>query len=166
MKMWIVLLCGLLLVGCGTGPQWETVSDTLDRPVVAAEPASVTYTVPDGAVLAASTADALQNYYVGPEDRYEVLQQCFTAESLNEAVKAVTGFDADRIAVVETRQGDCQRYDMSWTSAGETTQVCRGTILHDGSYYYCLTFACAEDFSREYLSAGEDMLQSFALAED
>ena len=116
-------------------------------------------------MLAASTADELQKYYLGPNDSYEILEQCFAAESLNEATKTVSGFDADRIGLVETTQDDYKRYDLSWTCAGETQQVCRGTILYDGNYYYSLTFACAEDSAQEHLTAGEEMLKTFELTQ-
>ena len=44
------------------------------------------------------------------------------------------------LTVLETRQGDIDRYDFVWTMAGETgDRLGRAAILDDGNYHYCMS---------------------------
>lgn len=143
----IVIFCfglAILLLGCSPSGEitvWETVADVLEAPASAAQPAyHISVAPPMEAPLAeAFSSDACQVY--GQEDgRYTLTVQIMQADSMDELLKELTGFDRANLAVVTTQEFDMPRYDLTWICAGETGLLsCRAAILDDGTHYYVVT---------------------------
>ena len=136
-KVWtLLLIMGLLLSGCASGPV-ETVSDVfVTQPP--AEMLTICLELPEDAAAAVMNGTDGAKLYLC--DGYELRLQTLDCLGLDEALRTVTGYGEDRLTVMKTKEGTLDRYDCVWCSAGEEGElVGRTAILHDGSYYYCVS---------------------------
>jgi hypothetical protein len=79
-----------------------------------------------------------QQVYLG--EGYELMLQTCPAGDLSGTVRNITGYEKDKLTLIQTQWQDVTRYDFVWVSAGEAGErLGRGTILDDGAYHYCLT---------------------------
>ena len=117
----IVVLLSALLCGC-TQPALETVNDVyVTQPPE--ERRSIRLELPENAA-----------------DGYELRLQTIAAGNMDEVLRTVTGYGEDRLTLMRTKDGDFDRYDCVWCSAGEEGElVGRAAILTDGNYYYCVS---------------------------
>lgn len=135
-KIWIFLLCAVMLSACGTTETMETIADEWVIPV-AAKPKEIALELPGEAMACAMESDTGRMYF---GDTYEVSVQTRTAGDLNATVEELTGFSKDEITVMQTWNGDVKRWEFVWATAGENgDRLGRGMILDDGDYHYCLT---------------------------
>ncbi len=133
--IWMVLLAALL-TGCTAEETLETVSDEWVVPVMA-QPREVSVRLPEEIVTPVLEQEGRQ-LYMGPN--YEIMLETLSSGDLAATIRALCGYEKDQLTVLETRQGDCDRYDFVWTMAGETgDRLGRAAILDDGDYHYCMT---------------------------
>lgn len=133
--VWMVLLAALLC-GCKAEETLETVNDEWIVPVMA-QPREISVRLPDNAVAPVLEQDDRQ-LYMGQD--YEIMLETLAAGDLNATIRALSGYEKDQLTVLETRQGDADRYDFVWTTAGEQgDRLGRAVILDDGDYHYCMS---------------------------
>ena len=158
MKRWLgILLPVLLLCGCGAEETMETVSDEWLVPAMA-QPREIAVQLPDNMVAPAMEQTGRQLYLA---ENYEIMVETRESGSLDATLRSLTGYPADRLTVIKTRQGDADRYDFVWTAAGEQGErLGRGTILDDGDYHYCLSVLRDAD---EKIVVWQDVFASFSL---
>ena len=159
-KLWgIVWLC-LLLAGCGGEETFETVADPVVVP--AAAPASqILIRLPEEAAALVLAAGERQIYECGD---YEILLETRPSGDFPETVRYLTGFDADALTVVQTRQGDYDRYEFVWSCAGEQGQrMGRGAVLDDGNRHYCLSVLWDTAMEAEAWGSWQQVFASFTL---
>lgn len=137
MKKWFVILASaLLLSGCGTVETMETVADEWVIPI-AAKPRQIALDLPGEALACAMESDTGRIYF---GDSYEVCVQTRTSGDLNATLEDITGFSREELTVMQTRDGDADRWEFVWATAGENgDRLGRGVILDDGEYHYCLS---------------------------
>lgn len=159
-KMGWICLIALLLSGCGTQPTMETVSDEVLLTAMAI-PRSVCLQLPEEASVPVLQSDTQQIYQC--ED-FDVIVEKVEAGNLGKTVKAISGFEADKLTLLKTRQGEVDRCDFVWACMGETGErLGRAAILDDGSYHYCLwVLRDADAGDRDW----DAVFASFCLAED
>lgn len=136
-KCAVVLLAVLLLSGCGTTQTMvETVSDEWEIPV-AAKPREIALELPGEALACAMESDTGRIYF---GDSYEICVQTLSSGDLGATVEELTGFDRERVTMLQTQTGDVDRWEFAWATAGEPGErLGRGVILDDGDYHYCMT---------------------------
>lgn len=157
MKQWLWLLLPLLLCGCRAEETLETISDEWIMPVMA-QPQEISVRLPEGLVMPVLEQEDRKLYLA---ENYEIMLETMASGDLDATIRTLTGYDSDRLTVVQTRQGDAVRYDFVWTAAGESgEQLGRGAILDDGSYHYCLS--SLRD-TGESLVVWQDVFDSFML---
>ncbi len=158
MKRWLwILLPVLLLCGCRTEETMETVSDEWLVPVMA-QPREISVRLPENTVMPV-LEQGDSRMYLG--ENYEIMVETLSSGDLDATIRSLTGYDRERLTVLQTRQGDADRYDFVWTAAGEQgDRLGRGTILDDGNYHYCLS-ALRE--TGETLIVWQDVFESFCL---
>lgn len=133
--VWMILLAALLC-GCKAEETLETVNDEWIVPVMA-QPREISVRLPDNAVAPVLEQDNRQ-LYMGQD--YEIMLETLAAGDLNATIRALSGYEKDQLTVLETRQGDADRYDFVWTTAGERgDRLGRAVILDDGDYHYCMS---------------------------
>lgn len=137
MKRWLyVLLPALLLCGCRSEETLETVADEWVTPVMA-QPCEISVRLPENLVLPVMEQEG-RKLYLGED--YEIVLETFASGDLNATVRAISGFEKDRLTVLNTRQAEGNRYDFVWTTTGEEGyRLGRAVILDDGAYHYCMT---------------------------
>lgn len=133
--MWVVTLA-LLLTGCGTTEVMETVADTLLAPEPA-HPRAISVILPGETAMPAMEGDMGRVYMASD---YEIYIQTMEGGDLSATVETMTGFSMDDLTVVSTQQGDAQRHEFVWASAGEEGDLLgRGVVLDDGNFHYTMS---------------------------
>lgn len=133
--VWILLMAGLLC-GCQAEETLETINDEWVIPVMA-QPREISVRLPDNAIAPVLEQDN-RRLYMGQD--YEIMLETLASGDLNASIRALSGYEKDQLTVLETRQGDADRYDFVWTTAGEKgDRLGRAVILDDGDYHYCMS---------------------------
>ena len=133
--VWMVLLAALL-AGCAAEETLETVNDEWIVPVMA-QPREISVRLPDNALTPVLEQDGRQLYMA---QDYEIMLETLVSGDLNATIRTLSGYEKNQLTVLETRQGDTDRYDFVWTMAGEKgDRLGRAVILDDGDYHYCMS---------------------------
>ena len=157
--LWI-LLAASLLCGCTAEETFETISDELLQPVMA-QPREISVHLPDDA-LAPVLGWGGQQVYLSED--YEIVLETMDAGDLNATVRMVSGYDKEKLTILETQQQDVTRYEFVWASAGERGErLGRGVILDDGNYHYCLSVLRDADDAEKSQIVWNDVFSSFVL---
>lgn len=160
-KLLVWLLLPLLLAGCGQPEDFETMSDVYEMPELPpAEPVTVHFP-PETAITVMESPDGAKLYLC---DGYSIAVQTFQGGDLKRTLRAVTGYDDDKLLVMERKQDALDRYECVWTAAGEGgDQVGRTVVLDDGTYHYTLTLMSDAETAGKLTAVWQDILDSFKL---
>lgn len=154
--VWVVLLTGLLC-GCRAEETLETVNDEWIVPVMA-QPREISVRLPEDTVAPVLEQDNRRLYMA---QDYEIMLETLPSGDLSDTIQALSGYDKEQLTVLETHQGDADRYDFVWTTAGETgDRLGRAVILDDGDYHYCMSVLRDPE---EALIVWRDVFESFSL---
>lgn len=158
MKRWgCICLFVILLSGCGAEETLETVSDEWIVPAMA-QPREVSVRLPEDLVLPVLEQEGRQ-LYMGPN--YEIMLETMSAGDLQATIRNLSGYEQEQLTILETDQGEWNRYEFVWTAAGEQGhRLGRAVILDDGDYHYCMSVL--RD-AGESLVVWQDVFQSFSL---
>lgn len=157
----LIALMALLLTGCGAEETFETVSDDLVQPVMA-QMRQITVSLPEDAAVPALESEGGAVYVC---QDYEVYQQVLSAGDLEATVRAVSGFDPEKLTVVTSSRDGCKRYDFVWAAASEQgDRVGKGCILDDGSYHYVLTVLGNAETAGKYETVWREIFESFSVS--
>lgn len=147
----------ILLSGCKAEETLETVSDEWIVPVMA-QPREVSVRMPEDLVLPVLEQEGRQ-LYMGPN--YEIMLETMAAGDLQATIRNLSGYEQEQLTILETDQGEWNRYEFVWTAVGEQGhRLGRAVILDDGDYHYCMT---ALRDAEESLIVWQDVFQSFSL---
>ena len=133
--VWICLLAGLL-AGCRAEETLETVNDEWVGPAMA-QPREIAVRLPEDVVLPVLEQDNRRLYMA---QGYEIMLETLASGDVNATIRTLSGYEKDQLTFLETRQGDADRYEFVWTTAGEKgDRLGRAVILDDGNYHYCMS---------------------------
>ena len=159
-KLIIIVLSALLLAGCAATPTFETVKDDY-LPAAEILQRSVSLKLPKEAAAQVISGDSGVLYLC---DGYEVVRQVMPAGDISATLLELTGYQKDRLSIIETQQADYIRYSCVWTAAGETGDVvARAMILDDGQYHYCLTVMASAENVGQYQAQWQEIFASYSL---
>lgn len=163
MRKWLwCLLLVCLLAGCGSAETFETLGQVQHQSDGEAALRQVVLTLPEDAALSASDTD--QGFTMYDCADYTILMQTFSSGDMTSTIRALTGFSSEKLTVLESACGDHARYDWVWTAVAEEGDlVCRGTVLDDGDYHYCLCVMAEADEAGELTSQWNALFGSFCL---
>ncbi|MBQ1281209.1 MAG: hypothetical protein IIY16_03080 [Oscillospiraceae bacterium] len=159
MRFGLMLLTALLLLsGCGAKTE-ETLF------VQDAAPAAVSYTVlmgaPDGAVYE-TFADGYA--YTAENGDYCILAEQVDAQTLEEAIKCVSGFSSDVLEIVSLGSGGTGEYHFAWAScSGEGEMLSRCTLYATDGQYYAVTMTQASECGTLYADTADAVFASIQL---
>lgn len=170
MKKLSLLLClVLLLSGCGAAaPVWETVEDA-----VPAEPVSswledaytILVDIPEEADLLAAK-DGCELYGTASGD-YEVETTVFLASSLDSAVRQLSGFDSDRLLVIQTTRFGLPEYQFAWYTETEAGgRLYQADLVMDETRCYAVVCSSLEAVGNAYDASSRQVFSSFGLYYD
>ena len=147
----------ILLSGCNAEETLETVSDEWIVPAMA-QPREVSVRLPEDLVLPVLEQEGRQ-LYMGPN--YEIMLETMAAGDLQATIRNLSGYEQEQLTILETDQGEWNRYEFVWTAAGEQGhRLGRAVILDDGDYHYCMSVLRDAE---ESLIVWQDVFQSFSL---
>ncbi len=153
MKKVIVLLLVLIvsLSGCAvkTLAQAEYVTDVwLETPACE----YVLHAgIPLRMLLTASTDDGMHTCYVQDAGDYEMTTDIFTANSLDDALRFLTGKDETELCPITLARFPVEQYRYAWTASGDEGELaCCGTLFFDGTHYYALSIRCNAEKEKLY----------------
>lgn len=152
----------LSLSGCAVNGSAaaECVADVPDTTALPAH--MILADLPQELALTAATDDGRHAVFCC--DDYEVTEEIFCADSLDDAFVCLTGRTRETLLPIRTAVFPYECYEYAWTAAGEDDAVvCCGTLLSDGAYYYALTVRCAADSMREYREVFSELLAGVEL---
>ena len=161
MKKFVVfLLMSCLLTGCAAEETMETVADEFAEN----NPAPLRQMIvqlPEDALAPVSESEYGALYLC---DGYEILVQHLPSGDLNRTIREVTGFDPSEVTVLKTAAGEIKRYDLVWSSLGESgEQIGRAAILDDGNYHYVLSVMADAEQTMEYEQCWQQLFASYGL---
>ena len=118
--------------------------------------------IPSQAVLTASCHDGCCAMFTHPD--FEIFQEVFRAESLEDAFVHLTGKNQDELSVVQIRKSPQNEYRFSFTAASEDGSVGGiGTLIYDGTHGYSMTILCPLEKQSQYEDTFSGMLSSIVL---
>lgn len=161
-KAWLIVMSlGLLLAGCSSEETFETVADQQILPVSAVM-REILVELPDTAASPTVESDSARLYLC--ED-YEISIQILEGGDLNATVQTLSGYEVEKLTVMESSRDSYDCYEFVWACAGETgDQVGRGMILDDGNYHYCVSILGDADTARANRVYWDEMFGSVTLS--
>lgn len=159
----LALLVALCLCGCGAQQTLETVTDEIVTPVVATAQ-QVQLSLPEGAMLEVAESEDTGKLYLC--ENYTVAVQTLESGDLDRTLRTVTGYGKEELTLLQLRQGEFDRYECAWASAGEEQQVGRTLILDDGSYHYTVTVMAPAALAGELSEDWQGLMASVRLGQD
>lgn len=159
-KLGFVLMMALLLAGCGRQAQetMEYVQDTAE----AGNAYVISIDAPEDAVCEAfGDGDLL---YTAADGTYTIIAEELAADSLEEAVRQVSGFSPDALEIVALDGDGVGEYHFAWASCSEEGEtVSRCALYAGGGHYYAVTMTQASGLGGTYDAVAEAVFSSVRL---
>ena len=158
----------VLLCACVSNvPVWETVDDAQVCQGESRLPSTIVFAVPDGAAVQTFSASGAAQSCSAQDGSYEITATVLTEDDPESAIRALTGFDADRLQIVRTTRFSLPEYQFAWSAAtGEGERLYRAAMLCDERYCYALCFSVPAGSGTSYDSIQESVFASFGLYYD
>lgn len=160
-KYALLLLMLFLLTGCAREEALETISDEYVQPA-AATPKRISVELPDDVVAPVMESTSEQVYLC---NGYEIVIETRNGGDLNDTVQTICGYDKKDLTIMTTQEGDADRHEFVWASAGEEGErIGRAVILDDGNYHYCMSILRDADTTEGSQIVWGNVFSSFHLA--
>lgn len=152
----------LMLTGCGGPKEFETMAD--EYVVPDAVPVQQTsFLLAEETVSLGSSGNGDTLYLC---DDFCVMVQTFSAGDLDATIRSITGYEKDKLMVIERQEDGLGSYACVWTSAGEGgDQVGRLLILDDGNHHYTLSVMAAAEKAGQLHDTWQLLFDSFAIGQ-
>lgn len=161
-KFCLILVLCLGLSGCASVETFETLGQVQHEAQEAPAMGKILLDIPDSAAKETFSNGADTMYTC---NGYDLVLQTFESGDLSKTVEAISGFSADQLTVMASQTGDHKRYEWVWTAAGEGTDVlCRGAVLDDGHYHYCLYVMAPADQAGRLQEEWGQIFNSFCIS--
>lgn len=159
-RLCYLLICGLLLCGCGAAETMETVADELEAPAAAVK-REILVDLPGEAAAPVMEAGS-DRYYLC--DDYELSVETLASGDVKNTIRQLSGFDPEDLTVLKTEQDGKPRYDFVWAAQGEEGQrLGRAAIIDDGNYHYTLSVLRNADNTEKSQVVWRTVFESFSL---
>lgn len=172
-KLAVCLMLSLLLILYGCSGKAETVWETVDDELPAAEVSyldeaySIKYDVPEDAVVETFSPASGRSIREHPDGDYAITSEVFLSSGAEETIRRLSGFEPEELRVVMTERYGMPEYQFAWYAGGdEGGYLYRTDVLMDDLYCYALTFGVREGLGNAYDSTSEQVFSSFSLFYD
>lgn len=161
LKKWFLLLFTMgMLTGCAT-PTFETLGDIPHQQVAAPAPRKVVLSLPEKAQQAVWSQEGDTMYLC---NEYTIHLQTMDGGDLQGSMRQISGFDREKLTVIESVCGDHNRYEWVWTAPGEGGDaVFRCVLLSDGDFHYAVTVSADAEDAGRLTDQWNTLLSSFCL---
>ena len=162
-KVFGLMLCVILLAGCGARETFETVSD--DLTVSGSVVGQVLVSLPEEAKASAMVGEDGSKLYLC--DGYTLTIHTMDGGGIDETLQLLTGFEKEDLTVMQTVRDGKDCYECVWTTAGEgEDQVCRTIVLDDGGYHYAVTAMAGYTDAGNLQDAWQKIMSSVEICTD
>lgn len=156
----LVLVLAWILCGC-TAKDYETMSDVYP-PEETPQAFAMHIDLPQDASVQTVGSESGKVIFC---DGYEITMETIAGESMDATIKSMTGFQMDQLTVMKTQKGALACYSTVWSAATESgDQICRGVILDDGNYHYCLCMSAPAENAAQLQEQWQAIIASFSLS--
>lgn len=157
----LLMMLMLTLCGCAAEEVFETISDELAVSAMT-QPREITVNLPDNAVTPVLDSDSQQIFL---SEDYEIMLETLSGGDVDATIRSLTGYEKDKLTVMQTQWDGVERYEFVWVAAGETgDRLGRGVILDDGNYHYCMSVLRDAENPKMSQIVWRDVFASFQLA--
>lgn len=163
------VLCFLTLVcGCGKQQTAQEVFFVQDDVIAQSEP-MLRYTIlfepPEEAKQEMKSGDL--SLYEADDGSYYITTQIFPCKTAAEAIRAMTGSDAEKLNPIHTSRMDMAEYRFTWCTEDERgIYLCTGDLLEDVDCCYGIAVCLREDAAPAYREMEQTALETFSLFYD
>ncbi len=165
---WLIMILAALVQLCACSRAetvWETVDDDLEQETVGEAPMRIVFDVPPEAEQV-GVLDDCRVYAQGDGD-YEITARTLACGDVREVIRAVSGFEPERLRTVLRQDGLLPQYSFCWyTETDGGGRLYRAEVLADTDYCYALVFGVREGLGTIYDSIEEQVFASFGLISD
>ena len=159
MKLLVLISLILVLSGCSLQTAaWETVTDSVSQQKQA------DYDITVGLSESALTdrTDLCSRYET---QSLQVETQSFQATDLNGAVRYLSGFEAEKLTILQTSRFDLPEYQFAWYSQTEEGgRLYRADLVMDGMNCYAVVCSFPEQAGETAWTEARQVFSSFGLA--
>lgn len=134
LRKWMLLLvlCSVLW-GCAAAPTFETLGPDIHEPFISLKEASAI--IPSDAEMFSG-----QDGTLWVCNGFDLHMQTLPGGDVNATVQTMSGFSSQDLTVMTSASDAITCYEWVWTAMSDEGElICRGAILDDGAYHYCLT---------------------------
>jgi len=147
MKTVVLTMILMFLFGGCSAPVWEHVNDTFPAQ---AEPVwqKTTYEISLGLPEHIRLLEKNETYalYSSEHGEVEIETIKFLASGTEQAIRKLSGFNADRLTVLQTQRFNLPEYQFAWVSQTEQgTRLYRADLIMDGTCCYAIVCNSLED---------------------
>lgn len=160
-KLIVFMLCLLILTGCSATETFEQIGDVY-APAVQTDPREIQLQLPVDASSGVFSGGTGRLYFC---EGYEIVVETLAGGNLNQTIRNSTGYDMDRITVIEVPQSDdFKRYECVWVTTGEEGEmVGRSVIIDDGAYHYCVCVSALSANAGSLQNTWTELLRSVSV---
>ncbi|MGN1306334.1 MAG: hypothetical protein ACI4V3_01540 [Faecousia sp.] len=162
-RAFVLFLLPLILTLSACAVKQANALETIACPAAPSTPGFyLTADFPTDAILASSSDEGRSAVFL--HEDYTLIQEVFSADSLEDALLRVTGRPADELELLRVCSFPQEEYRFAWTAAGEEGDLaCSAALFSDGAYYYALSVICDAAHEKEYRTVFSDLLTSAEL---
>ena len=162
-KVFALFLLPLILTLSACAVKQANALETIECPAAPTTPNFyLTADYPADAVLVSSSDEGRSAAFL--HEDYTLIQEVFSADSLDDALLRVTGRPASELEVLRVSSFPQEEYRFAWTATGEEGDLaCSAALFSDGEYYYALSSVCDAAHEKEYRTTFSDLFASAEL---
>lgn len=163
MKYLSLIFLVLMLTGCSMQTAaWETVSDTMSVPVSGQIQADYDVTV---GLSESALTDRTENCRHYETETLQVDVWNFQAADLHTAVRQLSGFEAEKLTILQTNRFDLPEYQFAWyCQTEEGGRLCRADLVMDGMTCYAVVCSFPEEAGEHAWEEARQVFSSFGLS--
>lgn len=148
-------------------PQMLYVTDEIDALPEGSIKYQISLCLPEGTTEAAFADNGDFRMYEAPDGSWFVTTQIMQNCTAQEAIRRMTGFSPEALALLCTQSMSMPEYRFSWCSEGENgLMTCTGIVAEDKEFCYCLSFCAEEAAAKDCAKVRETVMSGFGLYYD
>lgn len=160
----ILLLAAALLLLCGCSKKTTVAMEYVDD-AEEARSCLIEFELPEDVILQTESEDGTQSIYESADGNYLIAAETVAADTLEDAVREVSGFRMDDLTVLSTDLEDAEVYHFAWASESEEgTLVSRCALAVRDGAYCALTMTQKAGMEGAYRETEKTLFSSLSMA--
>lgn len=160
-----IVLAAVLLSGCAAAqPERLVVNDVVETFPAGTVKYTISVSLPEGMTEAVYGGSSDKRMYESADGTYFVITEVLPRCSAEDAIRQMTGYKAEDLGMICTRNMSMPEYRFSWCTDGEHGMLtCTGIVVEDAAFCYCLSFCADEQQAKNCAAARDQVMSGFGL---